>query len=354
MKSRKRLSPGIALAIGMISIAAHAAPTVSVLGQINQRPGNPAITPDGTVYFSMHPFDAPEFKVMRLDNGKTVPYPNEKISSSFAAVIGIQATQDGTLWWLDMGSAEVSPKLVGWDTKTHQLKAMHVIPREVSVANSFHQDFCIDEKRQVAFIADMSRGGMIDNSEPAMVVVDLKTGAARRVLSGTPVFQPSNTPVIAEGQPMLVTDDAGTVHPIKLGLNPITIDPENEWVYFGAMTPGKLYRVPAAVLGDFSQADAAIERAIEIYADKPSCDGIAAGKNGKIYITNVNQSAISIADASGTRIWAQDERLVWPDGLYVAPDGSVVVTVNQLSRAALFNEGKSRAAKPYQLLRITP
>ncbi|MDY6839844.1 MAG: L-dopachrome tautomerase-related protein [Thermodesulfobacteriota bacterium] len=331
---------------------AFAEPQVAVLSELQQRPGNPAIGVDGTVYFTMHPFDNPEFKVMRLENGKAVPYPNEEISKSLAAVIGIQATKDGTLWWLDMGNETISPKLVGWDTKANRLKAVHVIPREASVANSFHQDFAIDERRNKAFIADMSRGGMIDESEPAIVVMDLNTGQVRRVLQGHKVFQPGDTPIIAEGKAMGMKDEKGSVHDIKLGLNPIAIDPGNEWVYFASMTPGKLYRVPARILGDFSKPESAIEKAIEAYADKPSCDGIAAGENGAVYITNVDENAISIADKSGTKIWVKDDRFVWPDGLYIAPDGSVVVTVNQLNSAPAFNDGESFAKKPYLIMRV--
>lgn len=334
------------------SLATAQQPTVSVLCELEKRPGNPAVGPDGTIYFSMHPFDQPKFKVMRLEGGKPIPFPNKQISKSFAAVIGIQATKDGTIWMLDMGSEKVSPKLVGWNTQDNKLKSIHVIPRESSVANSFHQDFAIDEKRNKAFIADMSRGGMIDKSDPAIVVVDLNTGQTRRILSGTKFFQPSESAVIAEGKPMKMQDGQGTVHEIKLGLNPIAIDPENEWVYFGPMTPGKLYRILALTLGDLAKSDPEIESAIETFAEKPSCDGIAAASGGKVYITNVDEGVISIADKSGVKTWVNDKRIVWPDGLYVAPDGSIVATVNQLNRAATFNDGKSLAKPPYLVLKI--
>ena len=325
---------------------------IETMATLLQRPGNPAVAPDGTVYFSMHPFDEPEFKIMRLDNGQATPYPNEQLSKSFEAIIGIHVTSDGTLWWLDMGSKDVSPKLVGWDTKRNALKTVHTIPREVSVPNSFHQDFAIDEKRKRAYIADMSRGNLIDESNPAIVVVDLETGASRRVLSGNKVFQPTNSSIIAEGKPMKMSDRDGHVHDIKLGLNPITIDPDDEWVYFSTMTPGSVYRVPSAVLGDFSKSETEIEDRIDMYADKPSSDWIVAAKDDRVYFTNVDESAISIADQSGTKIWVQDERLIWPDGLSLASDGSVIVTVNQLNRAPVFNNGVSGAQKPYTIMRI--
>ena len=82
------------------------------------------------------------------------------------------------------------------------------------------------------------------------------------------------------------------------------------------------------------------------------CDPREAGGNGKVYITNVDEGAISIADQAGTRVWIKDDGIVWPDGLYVAPDKSVIVTVNQLNRAATFNDGKSLAKPPYLILKI--
>lgn len=337
----------------LISVPAYADPQITVLGEFEQRPGNPAVGPEGTVYFSVHPFDTPEFKVMKLVNGKGVPFPNPEISKSFARVIGIQIEKDGTLWVLDMGNENASPKLLGWNTKNNRLKAVHYLPNEVSVANSFHQDFAIDEKRRKAFIADMSRGNIIDESNPAIVIVDLETGQARRVLEGNKYLQPqSEKTMIAEGKPLTFTDDKGKSHPVELGLNPIAIDSQNEWVYFSTIHPGTLYRIKAEILGDFSKSNSEIATAITAFADKPSSDGIAADGQGRVYITNVAEKAINIADKNGTRIWVRDSRFVWPDGVYVAPDGSLVATINQLNRAAPFNGGKSGAQKPFLIVRI--
>lgn len=343
-----------AVMVCLIAIPAQAEPSIDVIATLNQRPGNPAVTPDGTVYVSMHPFDNPEYKIMRIEkDGVVTPYPTARLSKHYEAVIGIQATQDSTLWWLDMGSETVSPKLVGWNTRSNTLKAVHVIPREASVANSFHQDFAIDEKRGKAFIADMSRGNLIDVSEPAIVVIDLKTGTTRRILQGHATFQPGDTVLTAEGKAMQMSDDSGKPHDIKLGLNPIAIDPEFEWVYFSTMTAGKLHRIRAEMLGDASKTEAELAEAIEVYTDKPSSDGIAAGDNGIVYITNVDNSSIDIADGTGIHNWINDARLIWPDGLYVAPDKSVIATINQLNRAAVFNKGTSRAAPPYLVVQIS-
>jgi sugar lactone lactonase YvrE len=331
-----------------------AAPTVEVIGEFSQRPGNPAVGVDGTVYFSMHPFDQPEYKVMRLENGKGIPFPTAEISKSFAAVIGIQTDAKGRVWILDMGSADKSPQLMAWDTRANQLHQVISLPKEVTVGNSFIQDLAIDEKRGKAYLADMSRGGMIDTSEPAIIVVDLETGHTRRMLQGHQSFQPeTDRTMLTEGTPATFADESGSSQPLQLGLNPIAIDAQNEWVYFSTVHPGTLYRIPAATLADSSKTDNELGQAIEIFAEKPTSDGIAADGLGNIYITNLEDNAISIADANGTRIWIQDERFIWPDGVDVAPDGSIVATVNQLNRAAPFNGGVDSAEPPYLIVRIT-
>ena len=351
----RRLIQTLCVSVALLSVPAYAKPQITVLGEFEERPGNPAVGPDGTVYFSVHPFDQPEFKVMELVNGEGVPFPNPEISSSFEAVLGIQVEKDGTVWMLDMGSEDTSPKLVGWDTQNNRLKAVHYLPNEVSVANSFHQDFAIDERRRKVFIADMSRSGIIDQSNPAIVIVDLETGQARRVLESHEYLQPQpGQTMIVEGEAISFTDDQGNRHPLELGLNPIAIDAQNEWIYFSTVNPGALYRIKAEILGDFSQSDSSLAAAVEPFADKPSSDGIAADGQGRVYITNVADNAISIADANGTRIWVQDSRFIWPDGVYVAPDGSVVATINQLNRAETFNGGVSRVESPFLIVRIKP
>ncbi|MEM8867128.1 MAG: L-dopachrome tautomerase-related protein [Verrucomicrobiota bacterium] len=338
----------------LLGALASAAPTVEILAELNQRPGNPAVGPDGTVYFSMHPFDEPNYKVMQLgDDGSFFPFPSEAISKRFAAVIGIQTDSKGRVWILDMGSADSSPKLFAWDTVNDRVFKVIYLPKEALVENSFVQDFALDEKRGQAYIADMSRGGMIDASEPAIIVVDLEIGGARRILQGHPMLQPAPGKVmITEGTPTTFTDEAGTHHPLEIGLNPIAIDAQNEWVYFSTIHPGYLYRAPAEKLADRFLRPSRLIETFERFAPKPTSDGIAADGKGRVFITNLEDNAISIADESGTRIWVQDDRFIWPDGVYVAPDGSIVATINQLNRAAPFNKGIDGSKPPYYIVRI--
>ena len=151
----------------------------------------------------------------------------------------------------------------------------------------------------------------------------------------------------------MFSDEQGDTHPVNLGLNPIAIDPDDDWVYFSTMNPGNLFRIETEILGDFTATNRELSRAIEIYGTKPSSDGIAAGEDGRVYVTNVNKNGIDIVTENETFDWVRDENLIWPDGLYIAPDGDIIATVNQLHLAPVFNAGQSAARKPYLIVRIT-
>ena len=54
---------------------------VVIIAEFQQRPGNPAVTPDGRMIVSMQPIDAPEIKVVEvLSDGTNRPFPNEEWS----------------------------------------------------------------------------------------------------------------------------------------------------------------------------------------------------------------------------------------------------------------------------------
>ena len=351
MSARSVFCSSIALLVAVFAQAASA--ELEVLAEFDERPGNPAVGADGTIYVSMHPFDAPDIKVVRMDEeGGASPYPSEEIARSFAAVIGIAATRDGVLWILDMGSPEQSAKLLGWNTRTNRLEAVYYIPREASVGNSFFQDLAIDQTRKRAFIADMSRSDLVGDSRPGIVVVDLETGAIRRRLEGHPLLQ-AHGEQRAEGQTMAFTGPDGVAQPLQLGLNPIGIDELDRYVYFSTIASGTVYRVAAETLGDPDLSDVQIAEAVEAFGQKPTSDGIAvAGET--VYVTDVDTSAILALTADGLTTVSDDPRLIWPDAIAIDGQGALVATVNQLNRAPPFNGGESGAEPPFLLVRIKP
>ncbi|MEO1436049.1 MAG: L-dopachrome tautomerase-related protein, partial [Bacteroidota bacterium] len=192
------------------------------------RPCNMAISTSGRMFITINPLTSPDTKVYEINeqDGSFRPYPNETYSvgetSTIQAIIGIKTDSKDQLWLLDMGKNQ----FIVWDTKAEQLVKTIPIPDQVLTPASFLQDFVIDEKHERVIIADMTQGDLQSAPVPAFIVVDQKTGLASR---------------LAQGHPSLLPEMDG-----GFGLNPIAIDPNNEWIYFGALHGRTIYRASAS------------------------------------------------------------------------------------------------------------
>ena len=96
------------------------APELEVAVRLDDRPGNPALTPDGRLIVSLHPFPFGEpspYRVVEvMEDGGTRPFPNEAWSTApdeagvgLSAVIGVQSDRRGVVWILDMGGGGFRP-----------------------------------------------------------------------------------------------------------------------------------------------------------------------------------------------------------------------------------------------------
>ncbi len=293
-------------------------------------PGNLAISKQGDIYISINPLLNPSTKLYKVTGKSTAtPFPNEEYSvgegSKIGGGLGVRVDRDNNLWMLDM----TNQQFVVWNLDEDKLEKIIAIPDEATRPNSFLQDFVIDPKNERIIIADMTMGSAEHPVYPALVVYDMKSGKFSRM---------------AESEPQLLSEVEG-----GFDLNPIAIDPQSEWVYFGAINSHKLYRAPAESFAD----EATLIKSIELYGEKSYCDGIVAGEGGAIYITNVEDGAIGVTTKEGFRNIAMlPEGQAWPDGAYISPDGDYVYsTISQLSRAAVLNDGKDLSVPPYIIVR---
>lgn len=336
--------------------------TIEVVAEVsNTRPGNITVTPDGRVIVTQHPLDAPALRVVEiLEDGSTKPFPNEdwadgpeKGDVGIASTIGIAADTKGNVWVLDMGSEASKPQLVAWNAETGKLHKRLEIPASAVTPISFLQDFALDEKRSKVYIADMTFPPPGGTSKAAIVVLDLETGSARRVLEGAKALMPTKRDVVIEGSLVGTKLEDGTSAPHHLGINPIAIDPAFAWVYFGTIGGDAIYRIPAKALADEDAKDAALEMAIVKYGEKRPCDGIAVDGKGRVYITDIEGSAVGVTTEEGYTVLAHDKKLLsWPDGFALGPDGWLYVVQNNLHAHPALNEGEDASVKPYHILRV--
>ena len=337
---------------------------LEVVARLQQTPGNIALTPDGRIFLSQHPFGAPKHAVVELlPGGTTRPYPTEQWASApgpdgtgLRTVIGLESDKHGVLWLLDNGQGGgEGAKLVAWDTRAEKLVKTIPLPPPAAAPNSFLQDLVVDPERGVAVLADMGRGDLVGENMPALVVVDLKSGRGRRVLQGHGSLDPENVSMVVEGRPITVAGKEGKPVEPRLGLNPIALDPRGEWLYYGSMTGRTVWRVPMKDVTDPRLSPEELSKKVERYGEKAVSDGISIDSAGNLYITDLGATAIGVTKADGSYgVHVKDELLLWPDGLSYGPDGSFYVTVNQLHRHAVLNQGKAGTEPPFLVVRFKP
>lgn len=340
--------------------------TAEVFAQLPSSVGNVTFTPDNRVIYSHHPFFSPEIRVAELNSDKQSykPFPSEAWNTPrketdryFDSVLGLRGDERGVVWILDMGQRTgITPKIVGWNTRENRLERIYYVPGPTSLPESQHNDFIVNHKDGVFVIADEAIGPGGDGSTAALVIVDMNTGATRRVLQGHVSTIPEDVPIVVDGKTLSVSDGNGGQTVIKVGADGIAADTTFTWLYFGPLNGSAVYRVRFADILDEALTDEELGDRVERYADKPNNGGLSIDEAGNLYLTEVETNAVGIipADTRRYRRYAVGDNLSWPDGVSFSPDGFMYVSAAQISRAALFNDGEALNEAPYLIYRFKP
>ncbi len=315
-------------------------------------PGNLAISSEGRIFMSVHEFYGKDVRVVEVfKDGSVKPYPTPKMAAALKSetsgglngVLGLNIDENGILWLLDAQTADYAGRLIGWNTKTESLEKIIYLAKPITRDSSFLNDLAIDTKHNAIYIADSGAG-----PTSAIIVVDLETGKARRVLERTSF-------TVAEDINMVIDGNVVTLggNPARIGINPITIDHEAEWVYFGAMTGRSLYRVRTTDLLNEDIAGEDLEKRVVRYGDKPVSDGITIDTAGNVYVTSITDDAIAVVKPDGSyETLFTDDSLSWPDGFAVGPDNYIYATINELHRSPVLNGGDDATIDEFKVIRF--
>jgi len=335
------------------------APRFEIIARLDEAPGNITVTVDGRIILSLHQFYAPKYAVVELKrDGTLVPFPNEAVAntqrreeSRLESVLGIRSDGQGIVWMLDNGMRYGSvPKLVGWDSRRDRLHKLIELAPPVTPKDQFVNDFAVDMIRNAIYISDPAGG-----HNAALIVVHIDISHARRLLEGHSSVVPEAVDLVIDGQPLQVKDDKEQLSRPHIGVNPITLDTKNEWVYFGPMHGRSLYRVKAVDLVDSNLTKDQLAERVERYSDKPICDGISIDRSGNIYVGELAANAIGVItpERKYNRLM-QDKTLSWVDAFSFGPHGKLYAVVNRLHQTAVLNAGKAVSQPPYFVLEINP
>lgn len=333
-----------------------------IFAKVPESVGNISFTAQGDLVYSHHPFFNPEYRVVKYNTQtkSITPFPNkewntprEKDDHYLSNVLGIRNDKNGVVWMLDMaGRNAITPKIVGWNTRTNKLERIYYLPQAAIVKTSQPNDMVVDTKHNIFIIADEGIGNGGDGSIAALIIVDMNSGKTRRLLQGTRTTLPENTPTIVNGKPLSINGKN-----LLVGCDGITADKDFEWLYYAPLNGRKVYRVKITDLLNEQLTATALDEKIETYSEKPNNGGMSIDAQGNLYLTALESNSISVVlskDRSLHTLFNADE-LLWPDGVsFNAKDGYMYVSAAQVHLGAVFNDGKNKATAPFYIFRFKP
>ena len=311
--------------------------------------GNVAVSSTGRVFFTVHPEARPRGnKLLEFVDGAATPYPSiQEQAELFDTVLGVAIDRFDRLWTIDHGNHGMrSARLIGFDLASGEVIRDHILPEEIAPAGSFLQDLQVSNDGRTIVIADAS----FWRKRPAIIVYDVETGAARRVLE-------SHWSVSAEDYVISTGDREmrffGGLVALRGGIDGIALGPE--WLYFGALSGSGLYRVRLSDLRNDDLPQTQLAKRVESYSVKPLSDGLSIDVEGNVYITDVEHNAIFIVDNNRdlkTLLRSSDIR--WPDALSFGPDGWLYVADSALGDVVLQPKEHVQSQGPYRIFRFQP
>lgn len=309
--------------------------------------GNVAVSGDGRVFFTVHPESRPRGnKLLEYVDGAAVPFPTGAVQRElFDTVLGVVIDRQNRLWTIDHGNHGMrSPRLLAFDLSSGKRVHDKRFDETIAPAGSFLQDLQVSADGRTIVIADAS----FWRKKPALIVYDIESDIAWRVLEGHASVSAENYLITSQGREMSFV---GGLVALRGGVDGIALAPD--WLYFAALSGSSLYRVDLESLRNRAMPNSQLARQVERYADKPLSDGLSVDVDGNIYVTDIEHNAIYIVGADReAKTLIQSPLIRWPDALSFGPDGWLYVADSSLTDTVLMTRDHIKAQGPYSVFRF--
>ncbi|WP_136923855.1 L-dopachrome tautomerase-related protein [Polyangium aurulentum] len=274
--------------------------------------------------------------------------PGADPSRSFVSVNAIHLDEAGGLWVVDTGAPDFGGDPVPGGAKLVRIAlASGSVDRVLPLGDVVKKGSYIDDIR-----FGKKSAYLTDAGAPGLVVLDLATGKARRVLDGHSSVKARADRDVRVAGGAVVRSPSG--EPLRVHADPLELSADGAWLHYGPLA-GPWSRVPTSALDDMSLSADDLARKVEPWADLPAVGGTAMGPEGELYFTDLEQNAVKKRAADGTiTTLVTDPRLHWVDAPFLDRDGALWLPVPQMHRVGLFNGGQSKINGPVRLFRLRP
>jgi len=318
-----------------------------------------AVSPTGRLFVNYPNWRPPHSVsvVEVLADGTKRPFPDESWNTpnpdnpgeAFVCVQSVYADRNNSLWILDPASPAFSgvvpggPKLVRINLATNRVTGVFRFDETVAPGDSYFNDVRVDTDSGFAYITDSGR--------PGIVVLDYRSGAARRVLDGHPsVSADPFVAITADGRPLLRAGE-----PMTVNADGIALARNGRTLFWQSLTGRTLYSIDTRLLRDASATPEQVASAVRIVANTSATDGMEIDRFGNVYLTDFEHDAIQIFNTGfddAALILVESDLFVWPDSLAWGPDGDLYVSTSQIHRTDTFSPDGSMPESPYRVLKL--
>lgn len=310
-------------------------------------------TRNGRVFVTFTQADRLGPQLMEIGpNGRQTPYPDAAwnagiadgdVPNRFVQVNALRIGPDGALWFIDAGAPAVGKpavrggaRLFRVDLQRNEIARIYHLA-DVAGPNSFVDDFRFNGPR--VYLTD---AGM-----PGLIVLDLATGHARRVLDNHPATI-DDKDLIADGR--VLADPDGK--PVRVHADQLEVSPDGTILYFQPAS-GPISKVPTRLLDDASLPPAELAGQVETFVKVPTTGGTAIDAQGNIYLGDEEwRRILHITPQGKTTVLVADPRLAWADAMWIDADGFLWIPTAQIHLAPGMNRGRNEVNYPVAIYRM--
>ena len=296
--------------------------------------------------------DEVPFSVGELDeSGEAQPYPDRywnlwdetsPPADHFVCVQAMLVDEQDQLWILDPANPKFAgvvpggPKLIKIDLATNQVVDTILFGAHTAPPGSYLNDLRVDLNEQVVYLTDSGLG--------ALIVLDLKTNRARRVLVNHPSTKAEEIVLTISGKEWRLPDGSAP----RVHADGIALSLDGRHLFWQALTGRTLYWIPTRHLRDERLSERDLGARVRTAAQTGAADGLLFANDGFIYISSLEEGAIKrLGPRRGVQMVSDDARIVWPDSFAEGPDGAIYFTT------ARIHEG-DKPKGPYRIFRFKP